>query len=598
MTHPTRSLAARLCSRLAAACLALACTAGLAADAEPAAFNTRFAAIAFHDIVDSRGELDDDAVTTERLVAFFDWLRGNGWTAISLDDVERARRAEKPLPERAVLISFDDGYRSLYTRAYPLLQAYRMPAVAALVGDWLAAPSGATVRYGQVEVPRERFISWEQAREMQRSGLVEFALHTQSMHQEVLGNPQGNRLPAATTRRYDSGAGYESEAAFSARVRDDLARGQALLRRELGRAPRALAWPYGRYNAIGVREARSLGFSHLLTLDVAPADARRPLAIARYLPTFNPSLGELVLNLQPDPNELHPDRLTCLDPAVLWTGDAARDDERLGRLIERLRVLGLTAVVVDAVQRDAEGHVRAAWFPNRELPVAGDVLSRIAWQLQSRAGVEVHVRLPHRAALAALGRDAERVRRLYEDLGAMVPLSGWVLEGTAPPASLAFDDPAPLFGDATRVQRGWAHWVTRERRRAHLARLQAEGQPDALAWQLVAVLDAARPDMKLLWQSLPQLSGAAGPAPHPLAEASLVPTPLDWRGTGPADPRLTRWFTADVAPDAEALARAAQAFVRQGGVSLGWCPDEPFADRPQAADVAPAVSASTFPARR
>ncbi len=58
----------------------------------------RFASVSFHDVVDFKGDLDDEAVTVDRLIAFFEWLRANRWTAISLDDVDAARRGEKGAP--------------------------------------------------------------------------------------------------------------------------------------------------------------------------------------------------------------------------------------------------------------------------------------------------------------------------------------------------------------------------------------------------------------------------------------------------------------------------------------------------------------------
>src|SRR6478736_2829484 len=156
----------------------------------PARAADRFAIVAFHDVVDFKGDLDEDAVTVDRLIAFFEWLRANRWTTISLDDVDAARRGKKTLPERSILITFDDGYRSLHTRVFPLLLAYRVPAVVALVGSWLEAPAGSKVSYGKEQVPREHFLSWEEAREMARSGLVEFASHSYNLHRGVLGNAQ------------------------------------------------------------------------------------------------------------------------------------------------------------------------------------------------------------------------------------------------------------------------------------------------------------------------------------------------------------------------------------------------------------------------
>ena len=74
-------------------------------------------------------------------------------------------------PPRAVLLTFDDGYASLYTRVYPLLKTYGYPAVFALVSSWLETPAGDTVDYGNGQKPRSAFITWAQAREMATSDI-------------------------------------------------------------------------------------------------------------------------------------------------------------------------------------------------------------------------------------------------------------------------------------------------------------------------------------------------------------------------------------------------------------------------------------------
>lgn len=550
-----------------------------------------FVTIGFHDVVDVKSQLDDDAVTADNLVGFFEWLRGNGWTAISLDDVARARRGERPLPAKAVLLTFDDGYRSVYTRVYPLALAYDFPIVAALVGDWMEPPMGSMVKYGNRQVPREHFITWEEAREMQRSGLVEFALHTRSLHGEVIGNPQGNTMAAAVTRSY-SARGYQTDAEFIAAVRADLLGGRTTMQRELGRAPRTLVWPYGRYNAAGTEAARDAGFEFALVLDQGPSTLLEPLRIARFLPTFDSPLPDLVRNLQPKARELRVDRLTCLDPAALWTGDESTSNERLGRVIERARSLGVTGIIVDAVRRNGQGRIESAWFPTRELPLAGDWLSRIAWQMRTRGNVKVYARLPHRAALASL-RSETRVQQLFEDLGGLVPVEGWVLEDAGPmtmPFDAAASEPHP--GAPSGVS--WAPWRVRARRESLLAKL-SQG-PDGLAWRAFAALDAARPGLELLW-----LAPSSTTAPHPLADISLVPAALNASTAeriAPVDPALTRWYASAGPPDPRVLAKASADFQAHGGVSLGWCADDAIADRPAAAIIAPAVSASQFPEQR
>src|SRR5216683_5458742 len=91
-------------------------------DARSQPAGQRFVSIAFHDIVDRPDQLETDAVTGTMLAQFFDWLKGTGWTAVSLDDLAAAARGARPLPDKAILITFDDGYSSLYTRVFPLLK--------------------------------------------------------------------------------------------------------------------------------------------------------------------------------------------------------------------------------------------------------------------------------------------------------------------------------------------------------------------------------------------------------------------------------------------------------------------------------------------
>jgi hypothetical protein len=140
--------------------------------------------------------------------------------------------------------------------------------------------------------------------------------------------------------------------------------------------------------------------------------------------------------------------------------------------------------------------------------------------------------------------------------------------------------------------------VIRERRQSVLADLGRADGIDAPGWRAFAALDAARPGLELLWVA-PRHPVAA---PHPLADITLVPRgvhdPVAEDRLSPVDPMLLRWFTGVAPPDARVLARQALDFQRRGGVSLGWCPDDPVADRPEAAIAAPAVSGSIFPVRR
>lgn len=211
----------------------------------------------------SLNEVSGNPPDHQHLAAFFDWLSGDGWTAITLDDIERARRGEKPLPDKAILLSFDNGYRDLYLRIFPLARKYGMPVVASLADDRLDAGD-------------EHFITWEQAREMQASGLIEFAADSK-VPDEFQPVDHGN-----------------SDDAFRDRLRAELQHSRERLRRHLGRAPRAVTCPYGRCNPMMQELASELGFGFALSLEPELASTARPMAIGRYLPLNTPVMGYFV----------------------------------------------------------------------------------------------------------------------------------------------------------------------------------------------------------------------------------------------------------------------------------------------------------------
>jgi len=580
---------ARPCGLVAA--LALAAALGAAPIHSAVAQTQEFAVISLHDIADNPAGMDSSGVSTDRLVTFFEWLIGNDWQAISLSDVESARRGEARLPERAVLITVDDGYASLYTRVYPLALAYEIPVLAALVGEWLDVPASGEVSYGGGKRPRSHFITWAQAREMQASGLVEFASHTYDLHHEERANPQGNMLAAGVTRRYDPARGYESEADYAERLRADFERSRAQFEQQLGQSPRAMVWPYGRYNQASSKIAREIGFSYSLTLDPRPgrvpqAEDAAPYVIGRYLPTNNPPLGEWVHAMRfadPWPNAR---RMVTVDPRDYASDNPQEADERLGQALEALLELGVTHVVINAVIVDASGQAQAAWFPTEQLPLRADVLSRLAAQIRTRAGVELVLRLPHRAALRGLGT-AERVLKLFRDLGRSVPFDVLLVEQAA-----SFEDgravTTPWDVRALRAQLDTASWPA----------------PDRLAMQVFYAASAAHPGLKLFWLAPPDHDLTR---PSALAELTLLPLRLDGAGALPpqaerlipgsvAARRTGLWWEASETVDAAALIEAVRAYQRHGGTSVLWHPQDLLRDQPPAARLAPVVSARSFPA--
>ena len=350
--------------------------------------------LAYHEISEpSRAVNPDLAVSPAAFRAQLAWLIRHGYHPVSVDQLMAARRGQAPLPSHPLLLTFDDGYTSVFTEAFPVLRRYGVPAVVAVVGHWLE-PSSGLVDFGDQHLDRQRLLRWSELRQMQSSGLVEVASHSYDLHRGIPGNPQLNSMPAATTRRYEPGVGYEDPQAYRQRLHDDLQRNADLIEHQLGRRPRVIVWPYGRYNATAAAVAAELGMGVGLNLDDGANTADVPLtALRRVLMTAD--MG-VVSGLQKELQARGADRRDTSRPATVMhvdldnidDPDPAQVERNLALLLERIRSMGVNTVYLQAfADRDGNGAAGAVYFPNRHLPVQRDLFSHVAWEIRTRTQV-------------------------------------------------------------------------------------------------------------------------------------------------------------------------------------------------------------------
>lgn len=357
-----------------------------------------FLALCYHDVLDAgQAPISADAleVNTRELVTQFAWLREHGYTVISLDDVLAAKEGKKSLPEKAVMLTFDDGYQSFYERVFPLLQLFEYPATLAVVTRWLETPTSDAVLYGDTAVKRGRFLSWPQIKEMADSGLVEVASHSHDLHRGVQGNPQGNLQPAATTRIYDAAnARYESDDEYRSRIEDDLRRSSDIIESRIGTRPRALVWPFGAYSLESVDIARSIGLGYTFNLEDGHNLAGNVHAIRRHLVAEGANVADLAWILR-KPVSSSPMRVAHVDLDYVYDDDPAAQKRNLDALLDRIKALRINTVFLQAyADPDGDGTADSVYFPNRHLPVRADLFNRVAWQLRTRAGVVVYAWMP------------------------------------------------------------------------------------------------------------------------------------------------------------------------------------------------------------
>lgn len=376
--------------------------------------NDEFIAIAYHDVVKNKTELASDAVTLDHLIDQFEWLLANNYHPISIDDLLAAKSGKKPLPEKPVLLSWDDGYTSFYTLVFPLLKAYHFPAVLALQGSWIEPRASSKVLYGNNLVSRDKFLTWKQLQELAKSPLVEIASHSYDLHHGVLADGFGDKLPAAIAHIYDpTTKTYEKDNEQFDRIFHDLQKNSALIQKHLGKTPRVMVWPFGRYTKAALKAAAQAGMDITLTLNPVPGDISNLQEIGRVYPTLNPDLSDYRGYLNPDipPPIRHFFKVSSkdlLDPLPTT-------EKRFSLLLDRLKSLTPSMVSFAPIIRNSKGI--QALFPNSVVPLAQDRLSRWTWHATHRGGTGTFLWLPSILFASETSQQPAINNTFFEEMG-------------------------------------------------------------------------------------------------------------------------------------------------------------------------------------
>ena len=377
-----------------------------------------YLSLCYHDVrddVDGIVDKDQMAVSTDNLIAQFEWLKAHNYTAISLDDVVAAKQGRRKLPKNAFLLTFDDGYKSFYSRVMPLLEQYNYPAVVALVGKWLQTPVGENVSYGGKDIkPRGFFMSLEEIKTISQSPLIEIASHSHDLHRGIPANPQGNTQPAAISFQYfGQEKNYEDKARYRQRIFQDLQKNRRFITQLTGKNPRAIVWPYGAFSTLSNEIAQSTGHQLLLTLESGINSVATSTPIKRILMQGNPPLSDFVYSLR-HTNETDPIRVAHVDLDYIYDENSTQEAINLGRLLDRIKAMKINTVFLQAFSDpDGDGNADALYFPNRHMPVRRDLFNRVAWQLRTRSNVSVYAWMPVLSFIIP-GMESLRVHRLEQ----------------------------------------------------------------------------------------------------------------------------------------------------------------------------------------
>jgi peptidoglycan/xylan/chitin deacetylase (PgdA/CDA1 family) len=186
--------------------------------------------LVYHHVVPGRPSGSEVArllfVTPDGFEQQLKFLRDNGYQSVAFDDLADCLEYGAPLPERPVILSFDDGWENQFTYGFPLLQQYGFTGTFYVVTNYLDHPN---------------FMTTDQLKTMIAAGMT-IGDHTRS-HPPLpsIGNP--------------------------ARLKDEIAGSKALLEERLGVAIDTFAYPYGSYTASVAAVVKAAGYRTARTVD-------------------------------------------------------------------------------------------------------------------------------------------------------------------------------------------------------------------------------------------------------------------------------------------------------------------------------------------
>ncbi len=186
----------------------------------------------YHHITEEPGE--GGAVSVEIFNEQMTALVEAGYTAVTFADLDAFVSGDGALPDKPILITFDDGYESNYTHAYPILKEHGLKATIFVIG--VSVGKNTYKETGQAMIPH---FSWEQAAEMEASGVITIESHGYDLH-EVAGLDE-EPIRLGILRKED-----ESLEDYRTFLNEDCDVMQALFQEHLGKSVSVTSFPLGK----------------------------------------------------------------------------------------------------------------------------------------------------------------------------------------------------------------------------------------------------------------------------------------------------------------------------------------------------------------
>lgn len=230
-------------------CAALCAAAVITVNAVTAEEGVEIPVVMYHSVLKDEARHGKYVISPAEFESDLNYLKTHGYTTILMEDLIAYTQGGE-LPEKPVLLTFDDGYYNNYLYAFELAKQYQSKFVISPIGfyaDQYTNTPDENAYYSHA--------TWEELKEMADSGLVEVQNHSYNLHKS-----EGGRLGVKKV-------GGETEQQYETMLSEDLLKAQEEIGRHVGRTPTTFVYPFGALSKGTPEIVQKLGFSATLSCE-------------------------------------------------------------------------------------------------------------------------------------------------------------------------------------------------------------------------------------------------------------------------------------------------------------------------------------------
>lgn len=186
--------------------------------------SVRLPIIMYHQVLKNANRLGKYIISPKEFEEDVIYLKKLGYNTIDVQDLIDFEYNNKKLPEKPIMLTFDDGYLSNYTYIVPILEKHDVKAVISIVGEY--------VDKSTLDSYTNPYLNWKQVKELVDHPNVEIQNHTYSMHD----TDERKGCSILEGEPYDK---------YKVEILEDIGYFQLLIKEKTGYTPTAFTYPYG-----------------------------------------------------------------------------------------------------------------------------------------------------------------------------------------------------------------------------------------------------------------------------------------------------------------------------------------------------------------